>query len=509
MAFDPSQYGATPVGGASPTTGAAPTQSNSSFNPSQFGATPVQSQTQTQSSPQQTSDSLWQQIAGGFSSGINQVKQGYQQAQQATNPLQKTEAGMSMLAGGVGAAFSPLAPVGNAINQATKPISDALSNTPLIKGAAGNQVVGPGGVAQYKPNMAADRVPQDLANTATVLPVAAGVLAPKELAANVQDTASNISEKIQGTPEQQAAAQASANDAHIQSVTQDWQKASEQPSPGFTKARAVLAKDPTAPTTLAQNGINPFANIEDGKYVTTDTAQALRDTASKLSNDTVRPALQMADYQTPPTPVASLQDAANLAVKTFPNVTAGDSAAIESAIAKEVAALQAKYPDGMSLENMHDEKITYSQNAGYNQFKSNADTNTALANKAISVTLKDAIEAGVPADAPVKETNAYIGKLYSAADYLDSLNNKKAPVNALQSVARATSKFGGAALAAHFGPLGDIVSPFAGYQIGKAAEAMLENLTNAGRAEFLSNMSHTNPAAVTQLQEFASKLSPK
>ena len=162
--------------------------------PWETGAQPAQT---PQPSP---SESIWQklvgQVGGAFQGGVNQVQQGYQDAQQATNPLQKTEAGLGMLAGGVKAAFSPLAPVTAPIGSAIQAAGDKLSDTSLIKGAAGNTTVGAGGVTNYTPNFQADRPLNDISNVATVLPVAAGALNPAETVGAVSRTASAAKAKV-------------------------------------------------------------------------------------------------------------------------------------------------------------------------------------------------------------------------------------------------------------------------------------------------------------------------
>lgn len=170
--------------------------------------------------PQQSfSDSLWsalsgagKQVGNAFQGGVDQAKQGYQQATQATNPLTKTEAGLQEVGGAVSAIASPLAPVFAPVSKAIGAAGDALSNNSLIKGAAGNQVVDANGMTSYKPNMDANRVPQDINNTANLLPLAAGALSPKQVGSEIQRTAANIKntggklkDSVLGTPEEQAA----------------------------------------------------------------------------------------------------------------------------------------------------------------------------------------------------------------------------------------------------------------------------------------------------------------
>ncbi len=286
----------------------------------------------------------------------------------------------------------------------------------------------------------------------------------------------------------------------INKVASTWQEPTSMPGARFNKAAKVLEKSPDTPKFLAEQGLDPNAHIEDGKFVTLDSAQALRDTAGKMSRDTLRPSLQMADYSTPKTLTEELKGpSVDYLEKSF-SVTADDAEAIAAQIDKKITALQHKYPEGMSLTDMHDEKITYAQNGGFSPVKDPAVTNNAIANRAISDTLGTMVEKKAPEGVPVADFNSYLGKYYKGADYLEALNTKIAPTSLAKDVARFASKYGGAALGAHLG--GGVVSAFAGYSIGKAIEHALENLSGSARSKFLSNLEVTNPEAFTQVQSY-------
>lgn len=286
----------------------------------------------------------------------------------------------------------------------------------------------------------------------------------------------------------------------VVAVAKDWKKPAEINSPGYNNARAVLAKAPDSPTFLAKQGIVPTAHVEDGKYLTTDSAQALRDTAGKMSSDTLRPSLRMADYITPKIPVAELEQNAMTTARNQPHITASDMNSIVDKIKSESAALGEKYPNGLSLTNLHDEKITYAKNSGYSAFKSVSDSNIATANRSFSDALATTLEHKAPPSVPVEDFNKYLSNYYKAADYLDALNGKKAPVTILQQGVRYGAKIGGAIVGGHLG--GGVATEFAGYQIGKALEHAAENLTNPMRASFLANLEKSNPKAFALMQEY-------
>lgn len=286
----------------------------------------------------------------------------------------------------------------------------------------------------------------------------------------------------------------------IEKIKAEWTRPTETPKPTFNGARAVLEQDKTVPEFLAKQGIDPRVHIEDGRYTTTDTAAALRADAGKLSKETLRPSLKIADYSTPKTP---LEEAKNLAIqkakKEF-GVTSTNREAIIADIEKEFASLQKQHPDGLGLVDMHDGKITYAENAGYHPLKAASENNTAVANRNIASAFQDLVEKKAPPEVPVGDFNSYLSKYYRSADYLDALNTKVAPVTLGQQIARGVAKFGGASLGAHLG--GGIVSEFAGYQIGKAIELALENLTGPARQAFISNLEKTNPEAFLKVEKY-------
>ena len=316
----------------------------------------------------------------------------------------------------------------------------------------------------------------------------------------VKQGAATIKNAVTKTPEETAAANAASDAAKIKAVADEWQKPADANSASFNKARGVLTKDKTIPQTLAQLKINPYAHIEDGKYSTADTAEAIRESSGKMSNEMLRPSLEAADKTTPPTPVKDVISSAIENVTKDKSLTSGDRAAIISSINKEGEAMGADHPDGLSLTDAHDRKITYSQNAGYNPAKSNADNNTAIANRAIASSLQSVVESKAPPGLPVHEFNSELAKNYRAADYLDSLNTKKAPVSNAQIVAHRAAEVVGAVVGHGIG--GGILGGVGGYMIGGTLEHMFENLSGKARGTFLTNLKTENPAAFAKVQDY-------
>ncbi len=289
--------------------------------------------------------------------------------------------------------------------------------------------------------------------------------------------------KIFGKPQEQ-----------IQSMTKEWQAPAETPKAGFKRVQAVLEKNPETPQFLAEHGLDPQAHIEKGNYNTSDSADALRQTAGKMSKDGLRPALKTADYETPKTKVSEIKpNASNF------HETADDMESVNEKIQSKMAALERKYPDGMSLTQMHDEKITYASKGKYSPIGDPATNINATANRAISSELGDQVASKAPESVPVDAYNAHLQKYYQAADYLDELNGKKAPVSSARNLLKIGMKGAGAIAGAHFGGL---PTEIAGYYIGGALEHGLENMPNPVRVEFLKNLKVTNPEAYTKVVKY-------
>lgn len=379
-----------------------------------------------------------------------------------------------------GAVFNPVV---NAINN-TAPLqatSDFMSHYPKLTDFLSNSIETAGNV--FTAVGAAETVPK----VTNVIKKAASTVKN-----DVTGAVSNVAEKV-GIP-----TGTQTLDTQMQGVANDWKKPTLENKPSYNNARAVLEKDPGVPDFLAENKMNPFSHIEDGKYNTESSAQSMRDAGGNFVKDAIRPSLHTADYTTPKIAVDSL--------KVTPDsggygITAGDAKTIQANIDSELNALKEKYPDGMSLVNQLDEKITYDKNGGYKPYKSNADNNTAIANRSIANSLRASLDANVPKDLPLTEANQYASKFYKAADYLDALNGKKAPVSLAQNVIRYGARLAGAKVGGLVG--GDIVSEFAGYHLAKFLEQQLENMTNPMRDAFLNNMKVTNPTVLDKLVNYA------
>lgn len=483
---------------------------------------PSQPQTATQPAPQAPAPSLGNDSMGignyagnaikqQAEGGVNQIAQNYQDAKNATNPLSKTEAGMGMLAGGISAATAPLAPAIKPVMDAAQWLGEKIGNTKLAQDL----------VTQH-PEIASaiSRTATDVGNTSAVLGTAMGAPemikgipdtisrlgdAQSHITNTVKDIPTNVVQSIKGTPptpEEMAANQAAARAAKVKGIADTWQKPTTINNTSYAKARAVLAKDPSTPQFLAEQGLNPYGHIENERYATADTADALRDTAGHMSSDTLRPSLQAADAsgEVEKTPVSEIVKDALANLGKDKGVTPADMNTAQQHINTEGSALAEKYPDGMNLTDLHDNKITYAQNSGYSPIKDPATNLKATANRSLSSVLGDAVESKAPAGIPVKDFNSYLSKYYKGADYLDALDGKKAPVSTLSYLARKGGQLMGVGVGHLVG--GGILSDVIGYQVGGALEHAVENMAGHARGQFLENLQKTNPDAYTKVQDY-------
>lgn len=379
--------------------------------------------------------------------------------------------------------------IGGIASQAFKGVTDKLANTQLFKDAAKN----PEATKTLEQMLSTGQSLGDIANN---ILAAEGARAT---AVKVSDTVQKLVDKIPEAPPTPPAGPSK----QVTKLQSEWQRPIDTPAKTFDKTREVLAKSPETPKFLAEQGIDPRGLVEDGKYSAPEaeaTAQALRDTAGKMSRDTLRPSLEKADYFTPKTPVTDLESQIMSRAKSEYGVTAGDAGSVASNVQSELDALAKKYPNGMSLTNLHDEGIIYNQNGGYKPFASAADTNKSIANRAIGSILKDSVAAKAPPELPVTDFNKYLASYYKGADYVESLAGKKAPVTMGQALRSAALKYTGAGLGEMLGH--GVVSAFAGYSLGKALEHAIENLSAKARSAFLGNLEVTNPEAFKAVESF-------
>lgn len=501
LGFQPSQSSPPPVE-------AAPSDGSSSF--ASMGFQPAANQPTPATNPL---GGIVPGIKSALGNGINAIKSDLSTnttvQQSKVSPLQKIGSEVATGAGLAGDITSlPFEAIGGAVGAvipqqikqaagtALQGTADAITNNPSALNAL-NTI---NNLVDAHPQVA--ELLKGLGTTALNVSGEGGAegvaKAGTEAVGNVTDKIGDIIGPTEPPPPADLAAQ------HQVSLTKDWQAPSEINKSAYNNARKVLAKDPDAPTTLAKMGINPSAYISEGNFDTQELGQEIRQAAGDESSQQLRPALQLADHYTTPRPISEVQADAVSMVKKDRSLTRGAKRRVISNIQNETSAMSEEYPNGLTLTNSHDEKISYGLNSGFSPIKDPVADNLSTANRYLSSALQKDVELRAPASLPVHEVNADLTKAYRAADYVEALHTKKAPVTFAQTAARFGAKFGGATIARHVIG-GDIISDFAGYQIGKYIESALENMSRPGRAQYLANLEKYEPDSFQALQDFISK----
>lgn len=291
---------------------------------------------------------------------------------------------------------------------------------------------------------------------------------------------------------------------YVKQNAKEWSAPVETNKPGYSKATDIFkeaeAKGNNIPETLTKNKIDINNNIENGKYSTLDTAEKIRTDAGKMSGEVLRPSLEKADHFTPKTPVEEVINSTIADIKKSKGITVLDEEAQIAKVQAQGEALARKYPEGMSLTDMHDNQINYAHNGGYNFGDTPETGNIKATNRAFGRTLNNLLEEKSPAGIPVKEFKTELSKQYQAADYLESLDKKAVPQTTLQYIAKTAAKVTGAAVGHGMG--GGILGGVGGYHIGGMIESLFENMPNPVKAQFLNNLRTANPEAFAAVQKF-------
>lgn len=502
MAFDPAALGAIPVTPTQP-------QASSDFNPDELGAIPVSPKPvappQAPAAPAITNPLGKALVSvGDAAKDTTDALTGNSgnRVLDAVNPI----GWASKLFGGV----TDLAAKGvDALaSVTTKPIASAI-------GSAARRFIGPekvdtavNAVANSPVGVAASTVANDkdvqaglgaFGNIANAAGTVVGIAEGTKLFGKLPEAASAVGDAAKTTK-----TYAKLQDKYVKSAIAEWEKPTTVPNATYSKATEIAdkaaGKGNNIPETLIKNNIRAADHVEGGKYMTAETAEKLRTDAGKMSHELLRPALEQADTATPRTPVQDIVSKTISDIKASTGVTPGDMQAQIAKAQAEGEALAGQYPNGMSLTDMHDNKITYASNGKYSPVGDTNVNNIAGVNRAFGRTLGNFVETKAPEGVPVKQFNAELQKQFQAADYLDSLNTKKVPQSIMSRIAKTTAKVVGAAVGDRLG--GGILGGVGGYHIGGMLESTLEGLPNPLKSYFLDNLKRTNPEAFQAVQQY-------
>jgi hypothetical protein len=501
--------------------GATPVNSGQSLQQLQGqGATPVTNGFPTQE-PSQVKDSFGTMLSGAMKrlgSNVAGVAKniGGQYMDSAKKIVSNTEGAFTgqkapqdaLLQNAGEVAKSAFAPITETVKPIISGTADAISNNKTVQKIASSKPAtgisdASNKVSQFYQNWSQQH-PEAAKNLEAGVNIGQLLLAAKPVNA-VGDVAENTAKSgLEAVKSLPGKVTDTLQNKYTDQALAEWQKPTIVNKPTYNKPTDIfnnaIKQGNDIAQTLVKNKIKLSDNIDNGNYATTDTAAKIRADAAKMSNEGLRPSLQMADYTTPKTPVSEILNKTISDIKKSVNTTPGDVEAQVMKAQKEASSLQKKYPNGMSLTDMHDNKITYASNGKYSPVGDTNVNNTGAVNRAFGRTMAGLVESKAPEDVPVHQFNAELQKQYQAADYLDALNNKKIPQSIASKVAKTSAKVVGAAIGEGLG--GGILGGVGGYHIGGMVESMIENLPNPIKGHFLDNLSKTNPEAFKAVQDY-------
>jgi hypothetical protein len=288
----------------------------------------------------------------------------------------------------------------------------------------------------------------------------------------------------------------------INKAANDWALPAQKP--GYIKAKAIYdnaAKQGNDISQVLKNTrISPQSVTQDGKYVTDELAQNLRDDMGKASQDLLRPSLQAADPAVVPLKVSDYISSAKSNVQSDFSLTPETKASVISKLDELNPIIEKQYPNGIKLSQSLDEKILRDMNSKYSPVGDIATNMEAVKNKALADAARSYLTNNAPDNLPIKEFLTEQSKQFQAANYLDALNGKRAPVSIATRIAKKAAQVSGAGVGSMMG--GGIMGGVGGYHLGGVLEGWLESLPNKFQNTFLQNLQVTNPEAFNAVQDY-------
>jgi hypothetical protein len=288
----------------------------------------------------------------------------------------------------------------------------------------------------------------------------------------------------------------------------DFAQPATQPVAGYKKATEIYNDAKASGTDLGKvavdNGIQHSSIIENGKYNTLDTADALRQDAMKTSFDLIRPNLKIAEYSVPKVPLSDIRSSLISKIDSIPasKITATERAAMKENIMKEYGPKSAEakaHPDGYSLTDLHDNKIAKSNNGKYKFGVGASDALKATQSRYESSVFGKMLEDKAPAELDIHGFNAELEKKFKLADYLESLNTKKVPQSVAQRAIEFMGKIGGASTGSQ---LGGTLGGVAGYHLGGVLTDSFTRLPNPVKAYYLQSIEKTQPEVFNMFRKY-------
>lgn len=428
------------------------------------------------------------------------------------NPIIRTaENSLGATASGINTVFSP-------ITHLIKGASDYLANSGLGHVIENNPVMGKildlFGGAQNKLGEWSDQHPEAARNLNNLLTVGLSATGEKPATEALKTTGDAVKTGATKTAglltDAKTAIQEKATNMALNSEKKGWSKPTNVPKASYNKAteiyKSALDRGQDISDTLTKNNIRLSDHVETNAsgnkiFNTADAAEKMHSDAAKLSKEMLRPALEQADASgvVPRTPVSDLIKDSIANIKKSDMTLEAQDKMIENLTASR-ASLEKQFPNGMSLTDLHDEKINRDLNAKYSPVGDPAVNMEATKNKAIADAARKMVEDKAPEGIPVKEFNAELAKQHKAANYLEALHTKPVPKTILGNIAKTAAKVVGAGVGSGLG--GGVLGGVGGYHIGGMVESLIEGVPNPVKSLLLKNLEVTNPEAFKQIQSY-------
>lgn len=283
----------------------------------------------------------------------------------------------------------------------------------------------------------------------------------------------------------------------------------------FAKAKEVAKQAEAQGVDLQRvakdNKIYPSDYVVDGKFATSDVADALENDAVSRSGDIFRPALAEAEPGVARTPISEVRQRIVTKINQTPDsvLSPEQKRVFIKKVAAEYAdtsATAAKYKDGYSLTNLYDSKLQTSSNlyktpkgGGAQSLK---DSLTAQQKKIESEVFRELLVKNSPKEVGIDKYFKAQQQKFILANYLRSLNGINAPRSLFQRGVKRFSQLSGATIGAQTaGPFG----MFSGYQFGGMLAETFANASNPVKVLFLKSIGKTEPEIYAIMKEYISE----
>ncbi len=261
----------------------------------------------------------------------------------------------------------------------------------------------------------------------------------------------------------------------------------------------------------ANNKVYASEHIKDGKFDTTEVADALSNEAMSGGPQVLRPALEAASPGVARVTVPEVRNEMLARLREIPDTKLSPTQKLSAArkIMAEYgdeSAFAARHKDGLDLTNLYDSKLQTSgslyktpKGGGVQSIK---DSLTVQQKQMESQVFGDLLKKRAPKELGIDAyMKAQEGK-FALANYLRTLDGNKAPQTIFQRGVKRAAQLGGATTGASVaGPFG----MFSGYQFGGIVADTFGNASNPVKVAFLKSIGKTEPEIYQIMKDFVSK----